>query len=403
MSDVLIVGAGLAGVATAAYLAAGGVSCLVVERGDPPPSSRHHRLGVRAVETLHAVGLADLVRANGFHPDQLGDTLVVDTLTGAELGRTSQPWVAVPPGISRVDPICCGETWLRQAVEDRARELGVEFRRGVAEFDGDRALVAGQPVESSYVVGADGVDSTVRRAAGIATVGPGAVASRRGVIFQADLSAALRDRRFAAVAIKRVDGLLIPEDGQDTWLLVHDAPGDPVEVIRDAIGDDQLDVTIHRTFALSITLRSAERYRSGRFVLVGDAACAIPPAPGLDGGRLLEDVHNLAWKLAAVVRGEAGAGLLDSYEAERRPIAELAVADHLALASGGPSPVTDRLAYETGAAYGTPRQFVGPESLGRPGTRLPDPDPSLYGHDWTLLPGPVLVRPDGFVAWRQEA
>lgn len=246
---------------------------------------------------------------------------------------------------------------------------------------------------------------TVRsgRPRGIATVGPGTVASRPGVIFQADLSAALRDRRFAAVAIKRVDGLLIPEDGQDTWLLVHDAPGDPVDVIRDAIGDDQLDVTIHRTFALSITLRSAERYRSGRFVLVGDAACAIPPAPGLDGGRLLEDVHNLAWKLAAVVRGEAGAGLLDSYEAERRPIAELAVADHLALTSGGPSPVTDRLVYETGAAYGTPRQFVGPESLGRPGTRQPDPDPSLYGHDWTLLPGPVLVRPDGFVAWRQEA
>ncbi|WP_198654076.1 FAD-dependent oxidoreductase, partial [Nocardia aurea] len=135
---LLVAGGGLSGLATAAFLAHYGAPCLLVERRtEAPRTSRNERLSVRAVELLDNLGLREAVSEAGFHPDELGDMLRVDTLAGSEIGRTPQPWVEVPARISPFQPVCCNHSRLRDLVRRRATELGVEMWTG-AELTGLR-------------------------------------------------------------------------------------------------------------------------------------------------------------------------------------------------------------------------------------------------------------------------
>ena len=190
----------------------------------------------------------------------------------------------------------------------------------------------------------------------------------------------------------------------------------------------------------------ADRFRDGRIFLAGDSAHVMPPTGGFGGNAGIQDAHNLAWKLAAVLDGEAGDGLLETYDAERRPVAEFTVEQAYtryvlrldpALGKDNLMPIVDEATVELGYRYHS--AAVIPESdedgalwesphepTARPGSRAPHvalADGSstldLFGRGFVTLTGSevdhavaeaygigpagaVLVRPDGFVAWRSQ-
>ncbi len=134
----------------------------------------------------------------------------------------------------------------------------------------------------------------------------------------------------------------------------------------------------------------ADRFRDGRVFLAGDAAHVVPPNGGYGGNTGVQDAHNLAWKLALTLTGAAGPGLLDSYDAERRPVGELTVEQAFTryvtrvapyLGTGNTQPVVDDFSMEIGYRYNSPAVVLEPgrpplhehprESKGRPGARAP--------------------------------
>ncbi|HEX9370202.1 MAG TPA: FAD-dependent monooxygenase [Roseiflexaceae bacterium] len=159
-----------------------------------------------------------------------------------------------------------------------------------------------------------------------------------------------------------------------------------LELIRAAVGVPDLPVTIKTTLAWEMAARVADRFQHGRVFLVGDAARAQPPTGALGGNTGIAEAHNLAWKLAAVLRGEARTALLDTYDMERRPIADLTVEQVALLAQERQSeqaPITvNTLIVNLGYRY--PAGALLPESnadlpviqdplqwRGEPGTRAP--------------------------------
>ncbi|MEQ9004800.1 MAG: FAD-dependent monooxygenase, partial [Pseudomonadales bacterium] len=185
----------------------------------------------------------------------------------------------------------------------------------------------------SYVVAADGAGSRLRAALGIAMEGPEALQHYIMIHFEADLRelTAARPGVLYFVLDPGTSGVLIAYDRAETWVLMH--PYDPAihaqetfdearcrSLVEAAIGAP-LRLTIRNISPWTMSAQIAARYRAGRVFLVGDAAHRFPPTGGLGMNTGVVDAQNLAWKLAAVLKGQAGDALLDSYEAERRPVA----------------------------------------------------------------------------------
>lgn len=293
-TPVLVVGGGLGGLAMAAFLAGHGVECLLIERRAQVAggrargtSSRNHRLNVRTMELLRSHELERAVREAGFHPDQIGDTLAFDVLAGGELARYAQPWVAVPPEISPVEPVCCEHLALLRALRERAVSLGGRVQSGTelaaleCDADGVTATVrrvgtgapaVAQAVRAAFVVGADGPASLVRELARIETEGPGTVARQSGVIFRADLDEVLGGRCFGAAQIENVNGILLKEPDPGTWTLVRGAP----------VGAPRPTIVPRSTWSVrpsgGRTSLSMSRERSP-----GRSLCGRPPGSGRDG------------------------------------------------------------------------------------------------------------------------
>ncbi len=188
----------------------------------------------------------------------------------------------------------------------------------------------------AYVVAADGTHSTVRTALGVGTSGEGDLGkSMINILFRADLRPHLRGMSFGTCTITTpaAPGLLATVDGETNWVFHVACDVDGGErpedfthercagMVRAAVGDPGLDVEVVSVLPWRPRSALADRFTVGRVFLVGDAAHTVSPmgAFGLNTG--VADAHNLAWKLAAVHRGEAGPGLLDTYAQEREPVA----------------------------------------------------------------------------------
>ncbi|GHF69505.1 FAD-dependent oxidoreductase [Kitasatospora xanthocidica] len=353
-----MVGGGLVGLSAAAFLRGHGITTTVVERH--PGTSvlpRGRVMNSRSMEIYRSSGLEPVIRAappSVF--DRYPELARVETLAGPEIYRVRREAPGSVAHLSPCEPAFVDQQVLEPLVLDHARKLGadVRFATRMVEFeqdaDGVTALVesAGtgerRRIRARYLIGADGHRSPVRQALGITTHGPGVLHHVANIVFEADLTALLRGRLISVCYIDKPEAgtLLAMFERQDRWLLMvpyHPERGEHLddftperclELVRTATGDPALDAEIVPTLAdaarpvqgWELAARVADRFRDGRVFLAGDAAHVVSPAGGFGANTGVQDAHNLAWKLAAVLNGWAGPELLDSYEAERQPVAE---------------------------------------------------------------------------------
>ncbi len=241
-----------------------------------------------------------------------------------------------PVEVSPELPCLIAQDTLEPVLRRAAEQAGaiVRFGTELLGFGQDEtgvtaALTGGESLRARYLVAADGAHSPVRAALGITRSGPGFTGGPMvSVYFRADLGAVVRGREFNLCQIEHPDapGGLASVDGRLRWVFMspgaaqgRDWPRDWPSVLRTALGVTAPDLEVLSVLPWRSEMRVADRYRDGRVFLAGDAAHVMPPFAASGANTGLADGHNLAWKLAAVLRGQAGDALLDSYHAERRP------------------------------------------------------------------------------------
>lgn len=348
---VLIVGAGPVGISTAIFLACHGIKPLLVEKRDG--TSRLPRapgLQARTMELFRAAGLQPEIRAlemGDSHPYFEGGILRVNTFSEIDDAVVLEAPSLDGPTISPERVMGCGQDRYEQVLVGKAREYGAEVRfstrlvsfaqddDGVTATIEDTVTRRQRTVRARYLVGADGARSHTRRVLGIERAGRGSVFHALSIYFRApELATLLKDRKFI-LCYATVRGTMMGLSrlhGCDPWLAAPiyrpdrgESPADftderCIEIIRAAAGKADLHVKIMDKVPWEGAQLVADRFRSGRVFLAGDAAHVHPPAGGFGANTGIHDAHNLVWKIAAVLNGWGGDALLDTYDAERRRV-----------------------------------------------------------------------------------
>ncbi|CAL9364201.1 monooxygenase [Streptomyces sp. DH-12] len=514
-TPVLIVGGSLVGLSMSLFLGRLGVPHTLVERhADTSIHPRGRGNNVRTMELFRAAGVEQGIRRAASVLAGNHGIWQTPSLAGDE-GEWLLQEIDPGGGLARFSPsgwCLCSQNDLEPVLLEGARELGGDLRFGTEmlsfeqDAEGVTVLVKSREtgehtrIRADYLVAADGPRSPVREALGIGRNGPGDLFHNVSLTFTSrDLAGVVGDRRFIVCYLTNpeADGALLPVDNREHWVFHapwHPEHGETLEDftdercaahIRRAVGVPDLDVTITGRAAWHAAERVAERYADGRVFLAGDSAHEMSPTGAFGSNTGIQDAHNLAWKLAAVLGGWAGPGLLATYDRERRPVAEATSArassrsaehshpgytpdgDAAALVKrkGGILNVALGYRYPSGAVLGAdPAAPVVPETLalnGEPGSRaphlwldrsgarvstldlyerslvllasphspwlaaaaevaaalpvpldaygvgegadlVPEPDADWAGAHGVTPDGAVLVRPDGFVAWRHE-
>jgi putative polyketide hydroxylase len=479
-TDVLIVGGGPVGLSMALALRHLGVDCIVVEKhGGPMNFPRGRGVTVRTMELMRRWGVSTALREVGLPPSEVA-IFVGDNL----LAPTFERFVRPDPGPTATSPetsLVCFQNLTEAVLRDAAMVAGAAIRYSwelidVVDRDGavtadviDRNADAKRTLKARWMVAADGAHSAIRSKLGIDRHGPGVVTHAVSIVIDAELRERTADRPSVLYRLGDLPGgtLATMDNDRRQWGLIYeyDPSVHPQDFFTDdelrrlaqvAIGDPLVEVTIVSHRFWESTALVADRFRQGKIFLVGDAAHVTTPIGGLGMNCGIGDVDNLSWKRAAVSAGWAGDSLLDTYDQERRPVAELTVDASLGRARP-PAPVDGLV---LGASYtsavvhpdGTPSpQCDDPLGdyvpTGRPGHRAPHlwlddahtiSTLDLFGDGFVLLTrsrtdawhtveqdlagiplrrieinnpewadlygieplGAVLVRPDGFVAWR---
>src|SRR6266566_3682394 len=507
-TQVLIVGGGIVGLSTSLFLSWRGISSLLVERH--PGTAIHPRIPALAqptMEMFRSVGIEEAIHEVEAPLNRSGNLLLVESLVGQEFDVLQEDVDAFfisdssPARGSQV-----AQDLLEPVLQARADRLGGDLRFGTElvafeqDEDGITATIREREsgrirtVRARFLVAADGSHSGVRQQLGVKQHGK-SLWSAVSMIFEADLMEIFRKRHAVMCFIANdtiSNAALVPYPGSaappDLFRLDvgYDAEEETLadypearclSLIRAAVGIPDLPVQLKTVLTWEMNALVADRFQQGRVFLVGDAARTQPPSGGLGGNTGIAEAHNLTWKLAAVLRGEAGEALLATYDAERRPLADY-TAEQTALLSqqrrteGSAGITVDPFILNMGYRYreGALVREEGEENLplaqhpdqwkGQPGTHAPhivlerEGKPisilDLFGRAWVLLfgsdgrawreaardvveqldiplnvhqiggelvdvggsfytaygvttRGAVLVRPDGFIAWRSQA
>ncbi|OLF09608.1 2-polyprenyl-6-methoxyphenol hydroxylase [Actinophytocola xanthii] len=346
---VLVVGAGPVGSVLALELARHGVGSTVVDRSTAAPAfPKMDYLNGRTMELLRRLGLADEVRRGGVDTRLRSDFIWTDTLTrppiatwhypapdtlAGELGEVDDG--SAPLEVYQRIPGSLLENLLRRRLREHPL---VDLREGWTFTDLDErpsgvvaSLVARDggarhTLHARYLAGCDGANSVVRQCRGIPMPAAGPVTSRCSVYFtSADPLLRRHGRAFVTVGAKGIT--LVSRDEEDTWTASFQVPtdepfvGDPVEVMHDMLGAEFTVDEVMGVGQWQGSLAVASRYRVGPVFLAGDAAHQFYPFGGHGANTGIADAVDLGWKLAGAVHGWGGDRLLDSYEAERRPVA----------------------------------------------------------------------------------
>lgn len=338
---VLVVGGSLVGLSASLFLSWRGVSNIVIEKHTG--SALHPRaMGFteRTMEYFTAVGLGNQI------PQVVPGTrlrrAVVESLSGQWIRETVwTPESNAPTHSDGVTPhtgAAIPQDKLEPILRARALELGSQLLQGteLVSFDQDaegvtalvrnRATGEARSIRADYLVAADGASSGIREALGITREGVGYLRTVGSVLFRCPDADQFLDRGFQQFEIEQT-GLraFLTSYGDGRWVLMR-TDGKDLDVeqleslIRASLGKD-FDFEIITTGHWEMAGRIAATYSAGRVFLAGDAAHQLPPTRGGFGANTgIDDVWNLSWKLAMVVDGTSSPALLDTYDAERRPI-----------------------------------------------------------------------------------
>jgi 2-polyprenyl-6-methoxyphenol hydroxylase-like FAD-dependent oxidoreductase len=338
--DVLVVGAGPVGSALAIDLTRRGVTVRIVDKAEHGfGGSRAKGLQPRTLEVFDDLGVLDDVRAGGSSYPSMGIHLGPITVPFRMLRTPYAGDDTVPYPYPLLSP----QFNTDRALHDRLHALGVavEYQRQLTELtetpDGvDVSIITpagAETITAHYVVGADGGASAVRKSVGIGFIGSTDEADRM-LIVDADVSGGL-SRKYWHVWPGRhgrltqfIGACPLPDGRQFQWMIKLGPDEDPptgadeiTACIRARTGDKRLAVhNVAWTSVYRPNIRLAESFRRGRVFLAGDAAHVHPPAGGQGLNTGVQDAYNLGWKLGQVLAG-APPELLDTYEAERQPIA----------------------------------------------------------------------------------
>jgi putative polyketide hydroxylase len=345
---VVIVGAGPAGLVSAVTLAGNGIASLLVERNPGlSPLPRATAVSTRTMELLRSWGLEAEVRAGQLEIAAVGawtaETMASPDGVVTPLGHPDleQAAAASPTRLAGVPQDHWEPVLLRHLTTFGLAEVrfGTELVALDQDADGvtvelrQRATGERRTVRAGYVIGADGAHSPTRGLLGIAMDGPDHLNEQLTVLFEAPLDEVVGDRRYGIYFIQHPEagGVFVPNGAGDRWLYgrgwdpeherLEDYTGARLAgLIRTAAGVADLPVRVVAKGAFSFAAQVAGRYREGRAFLVGDAAQRMTPRGGMGMNTAVAEAHDLGWKLAWVLRGWAGPDLLDTYEAEWRPV-----------------------------------------------------------------------------------
>ncbi|MDL5156172.1 FAD-dependent monooxygenase [Actinomycetospora termitidis] len=369
-TQVLVAGGGPVGLAAAVELGRRGIRCVVVEPRETVSRARPRckTVNVRTMEHLRRWGIADRLRERAPLPVSFSSDVVFCTsLTGHELSRfTGVLGLSAEgdrfPEVGQQAPQFVLEELLREVVEE-LDTVEVALGRRVVDLHQDEDGVTvrlddGRAVVAEYVLGCDGPRSAVRECIGASYVGEHALRPNYGMVFRAPgLSA--RVRHGPAVQYWTVNpsapALLGPLDRDDTWWIIafgldretgdRDGPA-----VIDAAAGTPVGATVLSSDPWTARMQLVDTLRVGRVFLAGDAAHLNPPFGGHGLNTGIGDAVDLGWKLAAVLQGWGGPALLDSYEAERRPVQDRVVrAAHENMRTLSTDLVTDDLDADTPA------------------------------------------------------
>ncbi len=359
-TDVLIIGTGPAGSAAAALLSSYGIDNLIVNRyrwlANTP---RAHITNQRTMEVLRDLGTG--VEAEAYlhaSPQELmGHNVFCTSLAGEEIGRLptwgthplsnaehrlSSPTFMNDLPQTFMEPLlfktaCARGTQARMSTEYLSHMQDAE---GVLTTLHDRLTDRNFTVRSQYLIGADGGNSQVAEHAGLPFAGSMGVGGSINILFKADLTRFVAHRPSVLYWVLQPGsnvggigmGLVRMIRPWNEWLIVwgYDiSQGEPavdeafaVKVARDLVGDPELKVELQSVSTWTVNNLYATKISQGRVFCLGDAIHRHPPSNGLGSNTSIQDAFNLAWKLALVLKGQAGPRLLDSYDAERAPIAK---------------------------------------------------------------------------------
>ncbi len=349
-APVVVAGGGVVGITLALLLAKSGVATIVLERDlDPRDLPRAHAINPRSLEVLRELGIgADQLLPVAAPRELTSEVRFVTTMTGHCFGAL--PYERQGDsigGFAAMGTVNVPQPALESVLfELAATQPLIDVRRGhewiASEPIGQYIVSTVRTSSEDYVlgsrflVGADGAASMVRDSLAISMSGPDDVGSAVSMTFSADLTGIVRSRPGVLhwVFAPALRGVLLSYLPDRLWTYILWLPAGRVDMtqfstektavaIRAALGPAAQDVPLNVVAVTPwrVYAQVADQYQSGHAFLAGDAAHRFPPTGGLGLNTGIQDAHNLAWKLAAVINGWASESLLSTYETERQPIA----------------------------------------------------------------------------------
>ena len=359
-TDVLIIGTGPAGSASAALLSTYGIDNIAINRyrwlANTP---RAHITNQRTMEVLRDLGPEVEAEAYMHATEQelMGENVFCESLAGEEIGRMKS-WGTHP--MSKAEHLLSSPTFMNDlpqtymepllfttaAKRGSQTRMSTEYLSHVQDAEGVTATVrdrlTGQEltIRAKYMIGADGGNSLVAENENIPIEGQMGVGGSMNILFKADLSRYVAHRPSVLYWVMQPGanvggigmGLVRMIRPWNEWLIVwgYDinepapevTPEYATEVARQLVGDPGLDIELISANTWTVNNAYATAMQKGRVFVMGDAAHRHPPSNGLGSNTSIQDAFNLCWKLAAVLKGQAGENLLDSYSAERAPVAK---------------------------------------------------------------------------------
>jgi 2,4-dichlorophenol 6-monooxygenase len=359
-TDVLIIGTGPAGSASAALLSSYGIDNMVINRYRWLANSpRAHITNQRTMEVLRDLGNEVEAEAYMHATDQelMGTNVFCESLSGEELGRL-QTWGNHPN--SKAEHLLSSPTFMNDLPQTFMEPLlfktacsrgtqarmSCEYQNHIEDEEGvlttilDRLTNEKFTVRSKYLIGADGGNSKVVENTGLPIEGEMAIAGSINFLFKADLTKYVAHRPSVLYWVMQPGsnvggigmGVVRMVRPWNEWLAIwgYDINGprpelsdnEAKEIIRDLVGDRKLDIDLQGVSYWTNNDAYATQLSKGRVFIMGDAAHRHPPSNGLGSNTSIQDAFNLCWKMALVLKGQAGETLLESYNVERAPIAK---------------------------------------------------------------------------------